>query len=363
MMPFPYANAGGSVYSASELAKALLAQGHTVIALSKEKARTSQVLESVGVTVDVSSKPNVSQKIGKKLLSYRLFNFFTELAYAIRKLIQHKPDIVHINEEKYLLPWGVAAKLLRVPCVWHIRNPAKRRGDWLKKSLCSYMIYVSGCVSMRLADFKRGRVVYNPVERLRSVPGAFSSSSGPVGKSFNLLYIGRNIPRKRPSWVVKAYKDMVLLGSDVRLKVAGSFSEKERIDLLRDVGQEYLFGVEFVGWVSDPSEVYEWADVLLHPAVDEAFGRTIVEAAGFGVPSIAAKQCGPKEIIDHNVNGVLFAPFSYTAFLDEIRSLENDVDRFKFISRNAMIMADEYSANKHVKEVLSVYHLVLKSEH
>ena len=76
-------------------------------------------------------------------------------------------------------------------------------------------------------------------------------------------------------------------------------------------------GIEtrYVGYIDDDarlSHLYAAADVAVMPSLQEAFGKTIIEAMACGTPVVAFASGGPLDIIDHCRDGYLAAPFSPT---------------------------------------------------
>lgn len=55
--------------------------------------------------------------------------------------------------------------------------------------------------------------------------------------------------------------------------------------------------------------LYSAADIFVAPSLMEAFGKTIAEAMACGTPVVAFDANGPKDIIDHEINGYLAKPF------------------------------------------------------
>ncbi|HEY1722424.1 MAG TPA: glycosyltransferase family 4 protein [Magnetospirillaceae bacterium] len=71
--------------------------------------------------------------------------------------------------------------------------------------------------------------------------------------------------------------------------------------------------VHFAGHINDDAalaELYSAADVAVIPSLEEAFGKTVIEAMACGTPVVAFDYGGPRDIIDHCVDGYLAAPFS-----------------------------------------------------
>ena len=60
-----------------------------------------------------------------------------------------------------------------------------------------------------------------------------------------------------------------------------------------------------LGFRDDISDLMAISDILLAPAENEGFGRSIIEAMISKVPVVAADSGGHVEIIKNNINGLL----------------------------------------------------------
>lgn len=113
-------------------------------------------------------------------------------------------------------------------------------------------------------------------------------------------------PRKGFSHLVAALGQLAQNGWDKRADVI-VFGDIPR-DALPDLG----FRTHFVGQLSDDERLallYASADVMVGPSVQEAFGKTIIEAMACGTPVVAFDAGGPAEIVDHRKTGYLARPF------------------------------------------------------
>jgi glycosyltransferase involved in cell wall biosynthesis len=71
--------------------------------------------------------------------------------------------------------------------------------------------------------------------------------------------------------------------------------------------------IRFVGFMDDDqklAELYSCADAAVVPSLEEAFGKTVIEAMACGTPVVAFDHGGPKDIITHRVDGYLAQAFS-----------------------------------------------------
>lgn len=108
--------------------------------------------------------------------------------------------------------------------------------------------------------------------------------------------------------------DFQLKGGDDVLEIMARVRETMPTASLTIVGNvpEYVRRLE-LGWVtltgplqrSELAEVYRRSSVLLHPAKYDACPSVILEAANFGVPTVASNICGIPDLVWDGETGVL----------------------------------------------------------
>lgn len=90
----------------------------------------------------------------------------------------------------------------------------------------------------------------------------------------------------------------------VELAVFGSSAPDKPIDL--------GFKAHYLGSFQDDLSlalIYSAADVMIVPSLQESFGQTVSEALACGTPVVAFNATGPKDIVDHQINGYLAQPY------------------------------------------------------
>lgn len=87
---------------------------------------------------------------------------------------------------------------------------------------------------------------------------------------------------------------------DVRLVVAGTGPAEEEL-------KAALPDARFLGWVDKPRirELYAGLDLFVFPSRFDTFGNVVLEAFTYGMPVIAYNCKGPKDIIEHEISGLL----------------------------------------------------------
>lgn len=104
--------------------------------------------------------------------------------------------------------------------------------------------------------------------------------------------------------------------------------------------------IRFPGFVRDLQQLacyYRAADICLHAAYDETFGKSITEAMACGVPVIATKTGGIPEQITHGVNGFLVAPGDSSAMARTLSLLLQDPEQRNRTGERAHESARKYT--------------------
>ncbi len=82
--------------------------------------------------------------------------------------------------------------------------------------------------------------------------------------------------------------------------------------------------------------VYSAADVFVAPSLFDAFGKTITESMACGTPVVSFNSTGPKDIIDHKVNGYKATPFDPEDIYNGINWILQNPD-YNSLAENARI--------------------------
>ncbi|HEY5570147.1 MAG TPA: glycosyltransferase, partial [Bacteroidales bacterium] len=115
-----------------------------------------------------------------------------------------------------------------------------------------------------------------------------------------LLFVGRISDEKGVRELPRIYKAIRQKHPDVRLVVVGQGPAKRQL-------QEELPEASYYDWIEHTMlpEIYSSADLLLFPSRFDTFSCVVLESLSCGLPVVAYRTKGPKDIIVHEENGFL----------------------------------------------------------
>lgn len=108
--------------------------------------------------------------------------------------------------------------------------------------------------------------------------------------------VGRYVDKKDQSTLIRAYAQFKQQHANIRLIIIGSGQlENELKELTKQLGIDN--DVIITGFVKDSFRLMKAFDVLAHCAIEEAFGRVLLEAMLARIPIIATRADGIPEVI------------------------------------------------------------------
>lgn len=140
---------------------------------------------------------------------------------------------------------------------------------------------------------------------------------------------------KRQSYHLLASALSQLTDRDWRLIVAGDGPCREEIT--QEMEALAPGRVVFLGELEETglADAYAAGDILVWPAIDEAFGMSLLEAQAAGLPIVAGKQRGVPDIVSSGITGLLPPPNDTDAFAAAVRRLLDDDELRQSLARAA----------------------------
>lgn len=265
------------------------------------------------------------------------------LALLIRR---KRIDIVYTNTAT-VLDGALAARLCGIPHVWHLREAVEGNPDlvspipvgWLPGFALSFSAAVvtnSGSLARRI--FGEGaepkvRVIHNGTDvaiysapqddPLPDLPKGIRLAvvCGSVQERKDILTYVRSAARLRESHPTLHH---LLVGQGREPYLSRVREAIEHAGLAERI--------HFLGYRADVPALLARVDLLISTAVDEPFGRTLIEAMAAGLPVVSTRSGGPQEILVDGECGFLADVGDDAAVARCIARLLDDVDLYARMS-------------------------------
>lgn len=171
--------------------------------------------------------------------------------------------------------------------------------------------------------------------------------------------IGRLDYQKGYDLLIPSWKKVVASHPDWKLKIYGDGSERDNLqNLITKFDLEK--SVTLCGFCTDVGYVLSQSDIFVFPSRFEGFGNVLLEAMVYGVPPVSFDcPCGPREIIENNVSGVLIDHLDIMSFLEKVIELIENENKRKTIGRHAVERSERFSIKAIMSEWNSLFNSLL----
>lgn len=295
---YPYPVVGGLEKQAHELAKALVAKGVQVRALSTRFDVQQAATEPVD-SVPVYRIPWMDRRLSRfALMPLRLLVAFLRLRSAI--------DVVHIHQHS---PFGLIAILLtlliRKPVITKLPNVGDYGVPGLRHSALGrfrtrVLLMSDALVAMSTVSIRELATVHYPPQRILRVPNGVTtdySANARLGDSDHtgdcrVVFAGRLSPEKRLDTLLTAWSKVASrTARAVQLEILGEGpcgpaiqTEVERLGLRASVRMH--------GHVDDVRNRLQHCHIFVLPSTHEGNSNAVLEAMGAGLPIVATPVGG-----------------------------------------------------------------------
>ncbi|MBM3292137.1 glycosyltransferase family 4 protein [Candidatus Bathyarchaeota archaeon] len=152
-----------------------------------------------------------------------------------------------------------------------------------------------------------------------------------------ILAVGRLSFRKGFHLLIEAMPRILKDSPKTQLIVAGKGYMMRYLKTFTE-GLGLKNNIKFLGYVPDDSLpwLYNNCDIFTLPSLSaESFGITVIEAMAASKPVVASRMGGVPEIIDDNINGMLFQPWDSYELSEKIVKLLANMDYARALGKQA----------------------------
>ncbi len=174
------------------------------------------------------------------------------------------------------------------------------------------------------------------------VPDDLVRSSLPMVGPLRAIFVGGDWARKGLPLAIRALAEH----PTAVLTVVGTGSDSEGPSVAIAVG--VADRVTFTGYQSDVRPFLIDADALLLPSAYETFSLVVFEAAAYGVVPIVTPVHGARDLVEHDVSGLVLKERSVAAVLDALERLDSDRESLNRMSWEAHRRAKAFSWDRSI---------------
>ncbi len=291
--------------------------------------------------------------------------------FRLRQILkQERPDILHLHSRRGAdTLGGIAGRLSAVQTILtrRVDNPESRFIAAIKYRLYDHVITISEGI--------RQVLLHEGVsaERLTCVHSAVDThvwqapcNRQTIGDAFGLhehhIVIGviaQLIERKGHRYLLEALPAVVAQHPNLKLLILGKGPLESAIhEQIVSLGlAEYVI---LAGFREDLESIIPCLDLVVHPALMEGLGVSLLQAASAGKPIIASRAGGMPEVVRDAENGLLVPPADVMALQQAMLHLLNDAGyRRRLGEQGRAFMASAFSIDAMVEGNLAVYQSIL----
>jgi glycosyltransferase involved in cell wall biosynthesis len=373
LVAFPFVGgfAGGSHLSAAKLIQNLDRRRYEpLVILHRTEGQVADLFRAGGITFEPA--PTTRFLNGARLRDDIAF-LLTQSGRLARFLRRRGVRIVHTNDGYSHATWALPARLAGARLLWHHRKDPDAKGlRYVAPWAADRVVSVSHFSAPRpgpLSAARKCTVVHSPfdtdaapVDRARA-RDALAAELGCTPDARVVGFFGSLVTRKRPLLFVDVIAEIRARAPEVPL--AAPIFGQDRQDLGAAIRQRAAERgvadcVHLMGFRHPPEPWMAACDVLLVPAVDEPFGRTLIEAMLLGTVVVAAASGGNPEAIRDGVTGHLVAIDDEAEFAERTLGLLADAANMNAMAAAARGDAlERFGLRRHAAAIMGVYDAML----
>jgi glycosyltransferase involved in cell wall biosynthesis len=291
-----------------------------------------------------------------------------------------KPDIVYLNEYR-VLPAAIAAKLLKIPTVTHIRSRFWEPRFFIRRYLlakgilkyCDVLIAITRQEKLQFQPYSSkdemdkifviGEFFPEYVVEAATIAVVKHEHRLPTDKKI-VVMLGGIRYLKGTKFFLQAAEIISELRKDVIFVVVGVhdvvYEEEDPhyyeqcIQIIEKLKKNHN-SVYAIGRILNPLDIIAASDILVSPYVEDHFSRPIVEAWGEKKPVIAVKTKYTIDFIEDTIDGILVDRDDCQGMVKALNALlDDDAKRIQMGEAGRRKVAEEFEFKKNINRIINI---------
>lgn len=339
-------------------------ESETIPPQVKKIVANTQVSQLKAASADGSRSLKDLWAMSRAVLKHKVDVFFFPAVYSYfpvfnrTKIILTVHDVIADHHPELIFP-NAKAKFF-----WKLKqNVAIRQADLIatvseysKKQIVEYFILPES----RLRIISEGaRPVFKVLEQTEETFETLARHGLKPNEKF-LLYVGGISPHKNLAVLINAFEKISVNQTDVKLVLVGDYKDDPFFSaypsLKKQVAELKLEDkVIFTGFIPDEdlAQLYNTAQLLVFPSLEEGFGLPAIEAMSCGTP-VAASNCSSlPEVLGEA--GRFFDPRNVSNMAELIGRILADEQERKAMRETGLARAEQFMWKKAAEDTLLIF--------
>jgi glycosyltransferase involved in cell wall biosynthesis len=310
-------NTSWNIYNFRQgLVKALLEEGHQVVAIAPEDKYSSYLIEMGCEFYPVTLQNKGTNPLKDLHYAYQLFKIYRKAKIDIILQFTIKPNIYGTFASLPLRKL-VVNNVSGLGTVFLHNNLSSKIAKWLYKFSFKFPKRVFFQNEDDLSLFIEQNLIKEKTTDILPGSGVSLEKFKPMpfqrNKEFTFLMIGRLLYDKGIIEYVKASQYLKNLGVQVKCQVLGSIETQAGLGVSEAEVKQWESEniIEYLGTTDNVAQIIAKADVVVLPSYREGTPRSLLEACAMAKPIITNDVVGCRNTVDNEVNGFLCEAKNY----------------------------------------------------
>lgn len=302
-----------------------------------------------------------------KIIYDTILTHYQDAPYWLKKI---QPDIIHLNTSS-LIAWGKAAHSLKIPVVWHIREPLANGYLGIRKNIVQHYVkaYSSAIIPISHSDATpwkhstKTTVIYNAVNPHKFNPAIIVQNL----PEQTILFLGGLSEEKGTLVILKTFQRLLTNLPTARLVIAGSVNlqKLEQVTFspawkfYQEVSKIYHAlknNITLLGTIHNIPEIMQTSSVIVFPATVGHFARPIIEAGFMRKPVIASHLPPLDELVLEGKTGFLIDPNDTTLWAKKLEELLTNTKLNQTMGKNNYdFCTNHFDITDQIKKIEKIY--------
>lgn len=333
--------------------------------LDKNKFEIRVVLLSRGILEKYLAKNKIKfdyielSFITKNNFFYFLVNILINFFKVLNYLKIQKVDIVHTNDNKTHQSFFLQAFILNIRHVLHFRNNDTSFRNKIIFFFSKKIITISKFSYNHIPFIfkKKTKTIKNPVflkkEKSSSLFEFYRWKAKNNPKQI-ICFVGNYSERKRIEFFIDIAVNIIKKNKKIYFVILGEKREPYYSRCKKKIKNELKEYFNFLGFHFSIDHILAKSDLLVAPAINEPFGRVLIEGMLNKINIVASRSGAHTEVLKNGELGILANTDDKNDFVEKIifaLSIKNkqNLDKAKIYAEN------NYNQKSHCKKIENIY--------